>query len=101
MEIVVAENQDKKNEPLALLNLSDENVRDMQFAGASFVVVIIILFHYAWIMRQMVIHRDLSTSTLVTYFGTLGVTSIASITVLVKFVYPKIYKKVSQDKKTQ
>lgn len=52
-------------------------------------------------MRQMVIHRDLSTSTLVTYFGTLGVTSIASITILVKFVYPKIYKKVLQDKKTQ
>lgn len=78
-----------------------DNLKDIKFAGAAFVAIVILIFHYAWIMRQMVMNPQMSTLTLYTYFGMYGVTLVVMVTVLLKYVYPRIYTEVSEEKKTQ
>lgn len=82
--------------------IGEDNLKDIKFAGAAFVAIVVMIFHYAWIVRQMLMDFEMPTRTIYIHFGFFGVTVIACIAVLVKYVYPRIYTQVvSEEKKTQ
>lgn len=98
---------DPKNTDFNFLELSDKNLKDVKFSAAGFVVLCIILSHYAWTMRQMVLYRDLSYTRLTIYFVSVAITAVVTLTVLMKVVYTKIYaaelaqEKVEKEKAKQ
>ncbi|OBA18020.1 hypothetical protein METBIDRAFT_226803 [Metschnikowia bicuspidata var. bicuspidata NRRL YB-4993] len=80
----------KKTIP-ALIGLDDDSLKDLKFCVASFCAIVIIIFNYAYIMRQWVLDPELPMSTLAFYLATLICTMIVSIGFLAKVVHPRIY----------
>lgn len=98
--------QQTEDEFLGLFLLDEKNVKDIKFSAAGFATMVVILTHYAWIMRQWVLNPNLPKETLILYFSLFAVTVVASITVLVKKVYPIVYaddlkEQASTEKKEQ
>lgn len=85
--------------------MSEDYTKDFKFAAFAFVALVIVLVHYAWIMRQLVISRDISTERLVFYFSLLVLTIAIVLLVLAKVVYPLVYidgeTKEQKEKKEQ
>lgn len=94
-------------ESFNFLELANKNIKDIKISAAGFGVMLLILCHYAWIMRQLILYRDLSYLRLGVYFTALAATVIGSITVLIKVVYPNVYaeelklEKLEKEKKTE
>lgn len=77
--------------PEKFIDFNQKSVQDTAFALAGFLTIILILTHYAWIMRQLVVNRDLTTEQIVVYFVLLGFTVVGSLVFLMKVVYKRIY----------
>lgn len=69
----------------------EANVKDFKFCAASFVAILIILGHYAFIMRQWVINPQLSYLVLGFHFSLFLVTIAVNFYILGKVIHPKIY----------
>ena len=69
----------------------EQNVKDLKFAIGGFFVLVAILTHYAWVMRQLIFFPDISYTMKGVHFGLLGVTIVTSIWLFIKFVYRKVY----------
>lgn len=90
--------------PSTLQNLYNEYItpkfwKDVKFGIISFVALCCVIFNYGWIMRQLLLNRDLSYEKITAYFAVLGLNCfVLGYIVLVK-VYPIVYKEeVSQEK---
>lgn len=86
------------------LTLDKANIKDIKFSIASFLTILVIIFHWAWIMKQWLNKPDTNAQTLVIYFASFVGTVVGSITFLVKVVYKIVYAEelqVKTDKKTQ
>lgn len=67
------------------------NIKDLKFAVGGFFVLVIILTHYALVMRQLIIYPDMSYTWMGVHFTGLGVTIVTTIWLFIKFVYRKVY----------
>lgn len=74
------------------IDIDDLSLKDLKFCVSSFFAIVLIIFHYAWIMRQWVLNPDLPRTTIAFYLATLVVTVVVSFGVLAKIVHPKIYR---------
>lgn len=82
--------------------MGEDNLKDIKFSFAAFLAILVMIFHYAWIMRQMLRDFDMPSRTMYAHFGVFGITVVSTITVLVKYAYPRIYTQVvSEEKKKQ
>ncbi|KAM9932240.1 hypothetical protein OXX80_008126 [Metschnikowia pulcherrima] len=73
------------------IDLDDSSVKDLKLCIASFFAMVLIIFHYAWIMRQWVLNPDLPKSTLAIYSSTLVCTVVVVFGVIGKVIHPRIY----------
>lgn len=93
----------RSSEPL----ITAKAIKDLKMGFVGFAVMIIILFHYAWIMKQMLMHRDITKLALIFYFILFGINVFALCYGLLYFAYPYIYKeeleqeRVDKQKKQQ
>lgn len=90
----------------SMFALDDKNLKDFKFSCAGFLTLVVIIFHYAWIMKQWLQNPDLSTQRLLAHFALFVGTVIGSITVLLKVVYVSVYaddlkEQVDSEKKEQ
>lgn len=83
------------------IDIDDLSLKDLKFCVATFFAIVIAIFHYAWIMRQLVLNPDLPRSTIARYLVPLLGTVAVCILVLAKIVYPKIYLSDKQLKATE
>lgn len=83
------------------LDFSNKNVQDVTFSLAGFLTILIILTHYAWIMRQLVLYRDISTLKIAIYFLVLALNISGLLYLLVKVIYKKVYGEEGNEKKNQ
>lgn len=95
-------NLTKQKQP-AFIDIDDDSLKDLKFCMASFVAIVIIIFNYAYIMRQWVLNPNLPKSTLALYLVTLVCTILVTFGLLAKVIHPRIYQPqtVPSDKKNQ
>ncbi|CUM46156.1 uncharacterized protein AC631_04593 [Debaryomyces fabryi] len=78
---------------------SPKTIKDFKFALSGSIVMILILFHYAWIMKRLIMNRYLSIWWIITYFGIFGANVLTLGYVLLFVLYPIIYKEeIEQDR---
>ncbi|QRG38631.1 hypothetical protein FDK38_003046 [Candidozyma auris] len=70
---------------------NEQNIKDLKFAVGGFFVIIIILIHYVFVMRQLLIKPDMSYSLMGVHFGLLALTTVVCVWLFIKFVYKKVY----------
>ncbi|KAK6455519.1 uncharacterized protein RJT20DRAFT_3192 [Scheffersomyces xylosifermentans] len=98
-----------KNAPKTLFEeyLTPKFFKDVRFALYSFVVMVIIIFHYAWIMRQLVLNPYLPRLRSLFYFTLFGIDVVIVGYVLLFVLYPQVYaeeialEKAALEKKEQ
>lgn len=79
--------------------LSPKTIKDIKFAMSGSIVMILILFHYAWIMKRLLMNPYLSFWWIITYFIIFGVDVLILGYVLLFVIYPTIYKEeIEQDR---
>lgn len=82
--------------------VGEDNMKDIKLSLAAFVAIVVMIFHYAYIMKQMITDVEMSSQTMYTHFALFGVTVVVSIAILVKYAYPRIYAdNISEEKKKQ
>lgn len=63
---------------------------DLKIVGSIFVATLIVLFHYAYIMKQLLDNPNMQYSQLFTQFGLFLVSSSAVLYILITKVLPAI-----------
>lgn len=71
--------------------LNKKLIKDIKFGLAGFVVMILILMHYAWIMRQLILRPNLTMLKIGSFFVVLLITASSLVYVLTTFVYRSVY----------
>lgn len=66
-------------------------IKDIKMTIAAMLVLAVILSHYAFIMRQFVLYRDIPWIICISYFAGFGVVTYALGYLLLSVVYPRIY----------
>ncbi|ODV77977.1 uncharacterized protein CANTADRAFT_23088 [Suhomyces tanzawaensis NRRL Y-17324] len=80
--------------------LTPKLVKDIKFGIVTFVVMVVLIFHYAWIMRQLVILPELPNSTLGLYFGLFFIdVGVLGYLLLGKYYYHVYAEEIAQEKK--
>lgn len=73
-------------------------IKDAKFGAVSFIAMVLVIFHYAWIMRQMLLYQP-DGVTLAWYFALFGADCLALGWVVLSKVYPIVYaEEIQQDK---
>lgn len=88
----------------SFIELDETNIKEFKLCVGTFGLLLLLMFHYAWIMRQWVRSPNMATNLLIFYFSTLALHLVGSGFVLVKVIYKRIYEEDSQAraiKKTQ
>lgn len=76
--------------------------KDVKFGIITFIAMCAVLFHYAWIMRQLLTNRDITYEKGTTYFVVLGINCYVMGYIVLKKAYPIIYKEeIANEKKEQ
>lgn len=94
----------RSNPPFLSIEMIKEHVtpkmvKDIKFTIFGSIVMILILFHYAWIMKRLLINPYLSMSWIIAYFLIFGSNVLFLGYVLLFVLYPIIYKEeVEQEK---
>ena len=73
-------------------NVTPKMIKDIKFAASGSIVMILILFHYAWIMKRLLMNPYLSISWIISYFIIFGVNVLSLGYILLFVLYPIIYK---------
>lgn len=94
----------RSNPPFLSIEMIKENVtpkmvKDIKFATSGSIVMILILFHYAWIMKRLLMNPYLSMSWIIAYFVIFGSNVLFLGYVLLFVLYPIIYKEELKQEK--
>ncbi len=94
----------RSNPPFLSIEMIKENVtpkmvKDIKFAVSGSIVMVLILFHYGWIMKRLLMNPYLSISWIIAYFVIFGANVLSLGYALLFVLYPIIYKdELEQDK---
>lgn len=80
-------------------NVTPKMIKDIKFAISGSIVMILILFHYAWIMKRLLINPHLSISWIIAYFVIFGADVLSLGYVLLFVLYPIIYNEELEQEK--
>ncbi|CUM51647.1 unnamed protein product [Debaryomyces tyrocola] len=80
-------------------NVTPKMVKDIKFAVSGSIIMILILFHYAWIMKRLLMNPYLSISWIICYFVIFGANVLSLGYVLLFVLYPIIYKEELEQEK--
>lgn len=94
----------RSNPPFLSIEMIKENVtpkmvKDIKFTISGSIVMILILFHYAWIMKRLLMNPYLSMSWIIAYFVIFGSNVLFLGYVLLFVLYPIIYKEEIEQEK--
>lgn len=79
---------------------TEKLVKDIKFGATAFAVLMLILTHYAWIMRQLIIRPNLTVVKIGSFFVVFMITSCALLYLLMTVVYGKVYaEELAQEKR--
>lgn len=70
---------------------TEQHIKDIKVAVGGFFVLVVSLVHYVLVMRQLLIHPDMSYLMMGVHFGLLAATVSGSCYLFVKFCYRKVY----------
>lgn len=73
--------------------------QDALFIIISFVIMVILIFHYAWIMKQLLTREDMSKLKTAQLFLSFFVNAYVHMYILLNIVYPRVYKDSLSKKK--
>ncbi|CCE87153.1 Piso0_005694 [Millerozyma farinosa CBS 7064] len=66
--------------------------QDAFFIIISFIIMVILIFHYAWIMKQLLTREDTSKLKTAQLFVSFFVNAYVLMYILLNIVYPRVYK---------
>ncbi|CCE86047.1 Piso0_005694 [Millerozyma farinosa CBS 7064] len=66
--------------------------QDAFFILISFVIMVILIFHYAWIMKQLLSREDMNKVKTAQLFLLFFVNAYVIMYILLNIVYPRVYK---------
>lgn len=74
-------------------------IKDIKFSFSGFIVLVLILFHYAWIMKKLLINPYIPTQTIVMYFAIFGANVVFLVYVLLYVIYPIVFKEEIEEER--
>ncbi|CAN3475487.1 hypothetical protein DICA0_C10572 [Diutina catenulata] len=82
-------------------SLDEDTLKELKLVSCFFAGVLLVLCHYAWVMRQFVVNYTYASEHTLQYWGPFAGTIVLVGVLLVKVAYPLIYKPtvVTKEKK--
>lgn len=90
-----------KNKKVRQRFITPKIKQDALFIIISFSIMVILIFHYAWIMKQLLIREDMSKLKTAQLFLSFFFNAYVLMYLLLNIVYPRIYKDSLSKKKAE